>query len=238
MRSRVSMTISSGPIRFLRSASRNSATVLASTPALRAPARRGACGGLRRLARLLLAPACLSALLRGRLALGRRARELDELRAAWSGCGSTTAARRTTCCADDLLARRLAPELAASRSPTSDRFDPPTSTCLDLRCFDAPPCLAPPPVPRRDCSRTHPLGAGLSHLELGDDGRVVGQPEPHARPARSARAPPARAAAAAPTTSRPRASRWSMACGPVGVAEAEALAQLRERPPGARRAAG
>src|SRR6185436_17929354 len=36
MRSRVSMTISSGPIRFLRSASRNSATVLASTPALRA----------------------------------------------------------------------------------------------------------------------------------------------------------------------------------------------------------
>jgi hypothetical protein len=31
------MTISSGPIRFLRSASRNSATVFASTPALRAP---------------------------------------------------------------------------------------------------------------------------------------------------------------------------------------------------------
>jgi hypothetical protein len=31
------MTISIGPIRFLRSASRNSATVFASTPALRAP---------------------------------------------------------------------------------------------------------------------------------------------------------------------------------------------------------
>jgi hypothetical protein len=31
------MTISNGPIRFFRSASRNSATVLASTPALRAP---------------------------------------------------------------------------------------------------------------------------------------------------------------------------------------------------------
>jgi hypothetical protein len=37
IRSRVSMTISMGPIRFLRSASRNSATVFASTPALRAP---------------------------------------------------------------------------------------------------------------------------------------------------------------------------------------------------------
>jgi hypothetical protein len=37
MRSRVSSTISIGPIRFLRSASRNSATVLASTPARRAP---------------------------------------------------------------------------------------------------------------------------------------------------------------------------------------------------------
>jgi hypothetical protein len=36
MRSRVSMTISIGPTRFLRNASRNSATVLASTPALRA----------------------------------------------------------------------------------------------------------------------------------------------------------------------------------------------------------
>src|SRR5262245_43683832 len=37
MRSRVSMTMSRGRIRFLRSASRNSATVFASTPALRAP---------------------------------------------------------------------------------------------------------------------------------------------------------------------------------------------------------
>jgi hypothetical protein len=33
----VSITISIGPIRFLRSASRNSATVFASTPALLAP---------------------------------------------------------------------------------------------------------------------------------------------------------------------------------------------------------
>src|SRR5687768_10370691 len=37
MRSREMRTISSGLIRFLRSASRSSATVLASTPALRAP---------------------------------------------------------------------------------------------------------------------------------------------------------------------------------------------------------
>jgi hypothetical protein len=37
MRSRVSITISIGPIRFFRSASRNSATVFASTPARRAP---------------------------------------------------------------------------------------------------------------------------------------------------------------------------------------------------------
>ena len=40
IRSREIITISSGPIRFLRSASRSSATVLASTPALRAPRRR------------------------------------------------------------------------------------------------------------------------------------------------------------------------------------------------------
>jgi hypothetical protein len=37
MRSREIITISSGPIRFLRRASRSSATVFASTPALRAP---------------------------------------------------------------------------------------------------------------------------------------------------------------------------------------------------------
>ena len=46
MRSREIMTISIGRIRFLRSASRSSATVLASTPALRG--RRAVCGGLRR----------------------------------------------------------------------------------------------------------------------------------------------------------------------------------------------
>ena len=186
MRWRVSSTISIGPIRFLRSASRNSATVLASTPAFLA--------GLAALRAVVFAalravcwrPRAWPPFFAAALRLDADA-EPDELLRDEAEAERLLAARLVLerLLPDFLADERLADERLADERPPDDlllddvdRFDPP----LDLPVLRR---SAISPLPRRaaqglSCLVLHartisPPGPRRPHLPVRHDWRVVGR---------------------------------------------------------------
>ena len=212
MRSRVSITISSGPIRFLRSASRSSATVLASTPALRAPRAAVRAVVFAALRAFCWRPRAWPPFLAAAVRLADDARELRRTSRWWSGCG------RDALPADDLLADDLLRRAADLLRELADerRLDPLDFACSAiLRCFDAPPCLRSPSCAAA-CVLVLTPWSGTISPRTRDDGRVVGQPEPQpVAPGQLALAPARAAAAARPRRARARAggrsrrARWA-----------------------------
>jgi hypothetical protein len=127
------MTISSGPIRFLRSASRNSATVFASTPALRAPREAVRAVVLAALRAFCWRPRACPPFLAAAVRLADEERELDD-RAL-----EERLAPDADLVPDDLLPDDLLRELAAERLR------------LDVERLPDPPdfALRDPPLLRR-----------------------------------------------------------------------------------------
>ena len=144
MRSRVSMTISIGPIRFLRSASRNSATVFASKPARLAPrdavlavvfaALRACCWRPRALPPFLAAAVRLAEVERAVVFALPRFAELDCARLVLRASPSLRRAWPSSTSASSTLLERFAPP---------DRPPPIASRLPNSRCFAAPPSRYP-----------------------------------------------------------------------------------------------
>ena len=179
MRSRVIIIMSSGRIRFLRSASRSSATVLAATPARRALRGGGLRGAGRRLARLLLAAARLAALASRRPCAWRR------------------------CCCDDGL-RRSSGGGASSLDSIATSLSPSSPTCSAARSLLPPLALA---------MTTPPCRVARTIARTGRDGSVIGEPDAQPVGLDQLALARARSRRGRSTTSRPRASRWSIAPG-------------------------
>ncbi len=168
----------------MRSASRNSATVFASTPALRAGREAVRAVVFAALRAFCWRPRACPPFLAAAVRLADDERELDDF--ALVERLLPDALLPDALLPDDLLADALLPDADLLRELAEERLR------LDADRLPDPPdfALRDPPLLRRSAMFSLPLlnprcvvsylppGAGLSHLELADDGRVVGQPEP------------------------------------------------------------